>query len=337
MVEAALLLRLGERMTKNGNETRSLARAAALPLVLVGAAIAAAEVGRRAYRETQIFCPSPDPVISWNPADYGIPPGVVEEHWIDTPDGERLHAWYCRAENPVASALFCHGNTGNLTVSAHSIPHLLRAGLSILFFDYRGYGRSSGKATITGVIADGVTAAKFHDGIRPAELPSILYGYSLGGAIGAQVLERHRFDAAILHSTFTSLRNLTRELYPRLPIYLLAGRTFDTMGIVRRLRIPLLVIHGTADEVVPCSMAGELFDACTTERRIHRAEGALHKDVFTLDPERAATAIGEFIAHVSRTERIEGPSVKPPEPWTRAFERVGRTRMRKTPRTEDGG
>src|SRR5215212_823041 len=149
-------------------------RASALPFLLGGVALAAFDIGRRVYRHTQIFCPSAEPLKTWDPADYGIPAGPVEEHWIETPDGETLHAWYCRAEKPVASGLFCHGNKGNLTVSADIIPHLLAGGLNILFFDYRGYGRSSGSATYSGVIADGVTAAEFHDRIRPQHLPSIL-------------------------------------------------------------------------------------------------------------------------------------------------------------------
>src|SRR4051812_38504450 len=92
---------------------------AALPwLVGGGMALAAMDIGRRFYRHTQIFCPDREPLISWDPADYGIPDGAVEERWIPTPDGERLHAWYCRAENPRASGVFCHGNTGNLTISA---------------------------------------------------------------------------------------------------------------------------------------------------------------------------------------------------------------------------
>ena len=98
-------------------------------LAIAGAFLLAAAFGRRVYRRTQIFKPSPDPERGWDPAAYGIAPGVTEELWIDTPDGERLHAWYCRAEKPVASALFCHGNRGNLTISAPIIPHLLAANL----------------------------------------------------------------------------------------------------------------------------------------------------------------------------------------------------------------
>lgn len=293
----------------------SLAESAA-PWLLGGAALAALDFGRRLYRESQIFCPDSAPVISWDPEDYGIPSGAVEELWIDTPDGQRLHAWYCRAQQPRASALFCHGNTGNLTVSAHSIPHLLRAGLSVLFFDYRGFGKSGGRATVRGVLADAVTAARRHDELRPAELPSVLYGFSLGGAVAGQVLRRHPFDALILQSTFTSLTSLTRVLYPRVPMHLIAGDLFDTIGCVRTMDVPLLVLHGSADEVIPASMAREIHDACPSRKSLHIVEGGLHKDLFLIDPDSLVRAISQFLDGVTAGHREV--AVATPPHWASA-------------------
>ncbi|MGZ7033521.1 MAG: alpha/beta hydrolase, partial [Thermoanaerobaculia bacterium] len=167
---------------------------AARPLIIGGVTVLALEVARRLFRHTQLFCPDRVPLRSWNPDDYGIPSGCVTEEWFETPDGEMLYGWYCRAENPIASGVFCHGNTGNLTTSADVIPHLLNAGFNVLMFDYRGFGRSSGRPSFAGVVADGVTASRFHDQIRPKELPTLLYGFSLGGAIAAQVSRHHPFD-----------------------------------------------------------------------------------------------------------------------------------------------
>lgn len=294
-------------------KNRNLAEAAAVPLLVGGAAIAAADIARRIFRHTQIFCPSPEPTISWNPADYGIPEGAVEEHVFETPDGEELYGWYCRSEKPIASGVFCHGNTGNLTTTAEVIPHLLNAGFNVLFFDYRGFGRSTGIPTVRGVISDGVTASRFHDRIRPKDLPTVLYGYSLGGAIAAQVLRRHPFDGLILHSTFTTLPALARVTWPRLPIHLFAGNVFDTLSVVRKLQVPLLVIHGTDDEVIPCWMAHALHDSCVAmPKRIQTVDGGLHKDLYVRDADRLIWAISQFIAELPRTHRtysVEEPAV----------------------------
>ncbi|HEX2835059.1 MAG TPA: alpha/beta fold hydrolase [Thermoanaerobaculia bacterium] len=308
----------------------SVADTLAFPLILGGVAVLAADLGRRLYRHTQIFCPSREPLKSWNPTDYGIPEGAVEEHWIDTPDGETLHAWYCRAGKPIASGVFCHGNTGNLTISAEVIPHLLNAGFNVLFFDYRGFGRSSGHASYAGVIADGITAARYHERIRPKQIPSLLYGFSLGGAIAAQVIRRHPFDALILQSTFTSLPQVTRALFPRLPLHLFAGNLFDTLSVIRRLQVPLLVLHGTDDEVCPCWMAHELIDACKTLKRMHCVEGGLHKDLFVRDPDALIWAITQFIAELPHTHRTFSVEEGPPyEQWIDTALRAVRRAMRR--------
>jgi fermentation-respiration switch protein FrsA (DUF1100 family) len=307
-----------------------VADALALPLMLGGAAMIGVDIARRIYRHTQIFVPSREPVRSWDPADYGIPAGAVEEHWIETPDGEHLHAWYCRAESPRASGVFCHGNTGNLTVSADVIPHLLNAGVNTLFFDYRGFGRSTGRASYSGVLSDGVTAARFHERIRPQHLPSVLYGFSLGGAVAAQVIRRHPFDALILQSTFTSLPQITRVLFPRLPLHVFAGNLFDTLSVIRNLQVPLLVLHGTDDEVCPCWMAHELYDACKAPRRLHRVEGGLHKDLFTRDPDALIWAISQFIEDLPRSMHARSVEETPRlEEWTDALLRAARRLLRR--------
>ena len=305
--------------------------AIALPLLLGGAAIAAVDIGRRIYRHTQMFLPSRAPVRSWDPADYGIPAGAVEEHWIPTPDGETLHAWYCRAPRPVASGVFCHGNTGNITISADIIPHLLDAGFNVLFFDYRGFGRSTGRASYAGVISDGVTAARFHETLRPPHLPSILYGFSLGGAIAAQVIRRHPFDALILQSTFTSLPAVTRALFPDLPLHLFVGNLFDTLSVVKNLQVPLLVLHGTDDEVCPSSMAYELHAAAASPKRIHTVEGGLHKDIYVRDPDALIWAISQFVADLPHPKHSPVTVEEPPsiEQWVNAGLRTVRRILRR--------
>src|ERR1051326_2951166 len=145
-------------------------------MVVVG--LSAVEWLRRIRRRARLFEPARVPLRSWRVEDYGIARESAEEHFIRTPDGKELFAWYLRARNPVASLLFCHGNSGNLTNVASVMPYLLRAGCNVLLFDYRGFGRSPGRASVSGVVSDVLTAAAFHDSIRPANLPKILYGYS---------------------------------------------------------------------------------------------------------------------------------------------------------------
>lgn len=267
-----------------------------LSLMIGGATLILLDVARRIFRARQLFSPSPEPVKTWDPADYGIPREAVEEKWFETPDGELLYGWYCRAPHPVASAVYCHGNTGNITTSAMIIPHLLESGINVLFFDYRGFGKSTGSPNLAGIVTDGLAAAEFHETIRPKELPSILYGYSLGGAVAGQVIRHYPFDGLILQSTFTNLPDITRTAFPKLPLHLLAGNFFDTIGAIRKLRVPLLLVHGDADETVPCWMSHALYDACPSVKRIEIVKDGLHKDLYLRDAASLNRAAHEFAA-----------------------------------------
>jgi len=276
-------------------KSHPLLEPAAISLIAGGITIIGLDVARRVFRHTQIFCPQRKAVKTWDPTDYGIPADSVTPMWIPTPDGEQLFAWYLRAENPIASTVFCHGNTGNITTVAEIMPHLLDAGINVLLFDYRGFGMSSGRPSLRGVVEDGLTAASFHEKIRPHHLPSILYGFSLGGAIAAQVLREHPFDGLILQSTFTSLPEMTKVTFPRMPLHLVAGDLFNTLRVVRHLDVPLLIMHGTEDEVVPCAMAHALHDACPAPKRLYAVEGGLHKDLFIRDGDGIVFAVNQFV------------------------------------------
>jgi uncharacterized protein len=284
--------------------------------LLIGAAVLLAlDVGRRLFRRAQLFEPERKPVISWKPEDYGIPRERAEELWFETDDGEILYGWYCRSANPIASALYCHGNTGNLSNTAHVMPYLLDAGINVLLFDYRGFGRSTGSPSLSGIIDDGVTAARLHEQLRPKNLPSILYGYSLGGAIAAQIIRRHPFDGLILQSTFTNLPDIARVTFPRVPLHLIRGRLFDTIEVVRNLTVPVLIIHGRTDEVCPFWMAQQLHDVCgASSKKLILVDGGLHKDLFARpDAQKLVTEINRFAAELQCTPHVVQDKPSPAE------------------------
>lgn len=272
------------------------------------------DIARRRFRHSLIFCPEREPLISWTPADHGLPPDRVVDLRFPGPRGRTLHGWYCQAEHPIASALHCHGNSGNLTYSAAVIPHLLSAGISVFLFDYRGFGKSEGVPSLGGVVADAKAAAREHDRLRPRGVPALAYGYSLGGAIAARLVSEHRFDGLVLQSTFTNVREMARIQSRRFPLHLISGNFFNTSGILSRLQIPVMLIHGTEDEVIPVRMARELISACRVAPEVHLIEGGEHKNLYQRDGKAILKRLQEFAAMLQ--PHIAGSG---PEPATESF------------------
>ena len=145
---------------------------------------------------------------------------AYEDVEMRTSDGERLHGWWIPAARPPATAhvLFFHGNGGNI---AHRIAHarvLADAGLDVLLFDYRGYGRSTGSPNESGTYADARAAREAvvaRPGVDPAAL--VYLGESLGGAVATELAVAHPPAALVLQSTFTSVRAMARLHYPVVP------------------------------------------------------------------------------------------------------------------------
>ena len=212
---------------------------AASPLLIGGAILLALDVGRRIFRRSQLFEPEREPVISWNPEDYGIPRERTEELSFETRRRRaalRLVLPRANIRSPrrsTATATPATSRTPRTSCRICSTPASTSCSSTIADSDAAADRRRS-----SGIIDDGVTAARLHEKIRPKNLPSILYGYSLGGAIAAQVIRRHPFDGLILQSTFTNLPDIARVTFPRVPLHLVSGRLFDTLEVVRNLTVP---------------------------------------------------------------------------------------------------
>ncbi len=261
--------------------------------------LGAGEILRRVFRNAQLFNPSDEPVGSWSRSDFGLDPRMTDVLTFRTEDGETLYGWYCRASAPIASLLYCHGNTGNLTNSAANIRHLVKRGINVFVFDYRGFGKSSGTPSVSGIVMDARAAARRHDLIRPIGIPSVLYGYSLGGAVAAQIIGSFEFAGLILQSSFTNLADIARSAFPKLPVHLLSGKDFDTLSVVSSLEVPLLVIHGRKDETIPYSMGRQLYRACPTDKSIEIIPRGMHKNLYEIAPERVAGVIECFSRKLS--------------------------------------
>jgi fermentation-respiration switch protein FrsA (DUF1100 family) len=220
----------------------------------------------------------PDRELYGDPGDVGL---AFTDLTIPTEDGERLVGWWIptRAEPARAHVLFFHGNAGNVSHRIEHAARLTAAGLDVMLVDYRGYGKSTGRPSETGLHLDAqasLAALRAGPHVDPARI--VLMGESLGGAVALRLALEAPPLACVLQSTFTSLRDVARAHYPA-ALSALAGEAFPSLERIRRLRAPVLMLHGDVDEIVPLAHAEALFAAAPEPRRLHIVAGAGHNDL----------------------------------------------------------
>jgi pimeloyl-ACP methyl ester carboxylesterase len=219
-----------------------------------------------------LYFPSRDVVQT--PADVGLD---FRDLRIETDDGERLGAWWVPGRRPVIGhMLFCHGNGGNIGDRVWNAVLLSAAGFDLLFFDYRGYGNSTGSADEEGTYRDARAARAALLGqpeVDPAHV--FVLGESLGGAVALRLAIETPPRGLILQSTFTSIRSLARHHYPLIPSAMVPD-AYPSLARVSALHASLLVLHGDRDDTVPIVYGQTLFDAAPEPKRLHIFRGFAH-------------------------------------------------------------
>jgi pimeloyl-ACP methyl ester carboxylesterase len=246
-----------------------------------------------------LFFPSRS--LAASPAAVGL---VARDVQIPTADGERLHAWWFRARgDTLAHVLFCHGNAGNVADRLLHARLLTDAGLDVLLFDYRGYGRSTGRPDEEGTYEDARAARSALlalEGVDPARV--FYVGESLGGAVALALAREAPPRGLVLVSTFTSVRDMARLHYPIIPAFLVPD-AYPSLARIRGLECPLLVLHGDRDEIVPVDQARALFAAAPEPKRLHVFAGAGHNDLLDRAGRAWATTIAGWIRETAPAER----------------------------------
>lgn len=243
------------------------------------------------FSERLIFVPQP--------RGYDRLPDEVR---IPTPDGANLAAVFMEAPAADYVILFSHGNAEDLGAVQPFVRQYLDLGVSVLAYDYRGYGASEGRPSVRNAKRDVEAAYRWltqTKGFAPERI--VLAGRSLGGGPSTWLAARRPVGGLILESTFVSAFRV-KTVLPLLP-----WDYFNNLRAMRRVRCPVLVLHGTRDEIIPFWHGRKLYAAAPEPKTLFPIESGTHFDYAYVAGENYLETYREFFA------RLRAPGVRPPE------------------------
>jgi uncharacterized protein len=204
----------------------------------------------------------------------------VEERLLRTPDGVRIVAWYGKARPGQPTLLYFHGNGGGLADRAPRVERFMAEGWGIYMMAYRSYSGSSGNPSEAANVADARLAygALVHEGVDPKSI--ILYGESLGSGVAARIATERPAAGLILDAPYTSVVELAAQVYPYLPVRLLLSDRYETDKVIKQVTIPVLVLHGELDRVIPVAMGRQLAGLANEPKRLATFRNGGHSDLY---------------------------------------------------------
>ena len=253
-------------------------------------AVAAGCTGIETQQRRWIFQASHSPAAPPEPLARLATVRGMEDVWIDYRSdtagrGIRLHALWANNDDPQAPLLlYLHGARRDVGGSALRIENMRELGFSVLAIDYRGFGYSTDEEPSEAGVVEDARAAWNWLGRQHPQRRRYLFGHSLGGAIalqlGAQLAEDRVAGApagVIVEGTFTSIGELLRTFrWGWLPISMLITERFDSLAAVERIEAPLLVVHGSADSLIPSRLGRRLYEHARVPKRFVLVDGGTH-------------------------------------------------------------
>ncbi len=214
----------------------------------------------------------------WN---WVLPP-KTEDVWFTTADRVKLNGWFLhsRQEAVAGTILYCHGNSGNLTYSSNQAQKLAEQGFDVLIFDYRCYGRSQWKLPDERGINYDVQAAYDYliqqRGVKAERL--VIYGWSLGSAAAIDLASRRPSGALVVEAGLSSASDMARIKLPWLPRWLhwVGKNRFASISKIAQVRCPVLISHGTGDDVIPVEQGRQLYAAAHQPKDMLLIPGRTH-------------------------------------------------------------
>jgi pimeloyl-ACP methyl ester carboxylesterase len=227
----------------------------------------------------------------------------AREVQLMTSDGLQLGAWYipARRQADTFTVLVANGNAGDRSLRAPLAQALANQGFGVLLFDYRGYGGNRGSPSESGLARDVRAARQFLVG--RAGVPAdrlVYYGESLGSAVVTELAVEHPPAGLVLRSPFVDLASVGRVHYPFLPVGLLLRDRYPVTEHLARVRVPVTVVLGSRDSIVPSAQSRAVAEAAPRLRQVVEVD-ADHNDRALLDGDTLVDAVADLATDIERS------------------------------------
>jgi len=225
------------------------------------------------------------------------PPAAVgllqaEDITLNAADGEKLVAWHVRPAEGRPVIVYFQGNGGGPNLRARRFRNLAADGFGLLVLCYRGYGGSTGSPSETGLLLDAAAAYDFA-ATRYGPDRIVLWGESLGSGVAVALAAERPVARVLLESPFTSTADIASASYPFVPVRLLMKDQFRSDERIGKVTVPVLIMHGTRDSVVPITYGERLYGLIRSPKRFISLANAGHNDH---DDHGAAEMVRPFLA-----------------------------------------
>jgi len=248
------------------------------------------------YQPRLVYFPQVERELTATPRAAGLD---YEDVTLTTADNVKLHGWWVPSRNARGTILLMHGNAGNISHRLGYLTMFNRLGYSVLLFDYRGYGKSGGHPDEEGTYRD-AEAAWLHlaatRNVAPRDI--VMVAESLGGGVATWLALKYPPRALVLASTFRSVPDLGAQIYPWLPVRLLARITYDNLARIAKVDAPVLIAHSREDDVIPFVHGEALFAAAREPKQMLVLAGG-HNDGFLFTRDAWIAAVGAFLDRIA--------------------------------------
>ena len=185
----------------------------------------------------------------------------VEKVKITTSDNINLLGWFHKKDlKKFKTIVYFHGNAGNLENRIHKLNHFKDMDVNFLIIAWRGFSGNQGKPSEKGLYNDGNSAILWLKNLGLKDNDIVLYGESLGTGVATEIAQNNNFAGLVLETPFTSMIEAAKNFYPYIPVDFLLKDKYDNQNKIKNINMPVLVMHGEADQIVPFWMGEKIFE-----------------------------------------------------------------------------